>query len=380
MILKPIDSEKKKPWWLRLFGALLYLGLLGGIGYVASVWSVTKKAAPKMAPLVVKSIVSPPSAEKVFGEKSLNLLLLGTDETYFADGSHTTASVRSDLMMLLRVDFEKQVMTGLSLPRDVMFRLPKHDKELHKLNAFHAYGGAELTKSAVEALTKVKIDRVASFNDVAFIELVNLVGGVVIDSDKPLNYTDRAGGLYIRIAQGANRLNGYKALGYVRFRHNDDDFARQARQKKFIGALKDRLARDPQRAAMALEKAPELVSNAFTPEEFLILGRFVLTIPKDRIQLSVLPTFTREGKMFVQRSALPSALRSLGLEPTLGDPSDASLDESLVPDPPKPVVEPIKKPSPPKQPTIKGGSTPKPGSASKNKLAPKQPARKPSHP
>ena len=43
---------------------------------------------------------------------------------------------------------------------------------------------------------------------------------------------------YIHLKPGRQHLNGYNAMGYVRFRHTDDDLMRAQRQHEFLEALR----------------------------------------------------------------------------------------------------------------------------------------------
>jgi anionic cell wall polymer biosynthesis LytR-Cps2A-Psr (LCP) family protein len=54
-------------------------------------------------------------------------------------------------------------------------------------------------------------------------------------------YVDYAGDLHIDLKPGIQRLDGKQAMGYLRFRHSDNDFARIGRQQKFLRSLADEL-------------------------------------------------------------------------------------------------------------------------------------------
>ena len=53
-------------------------------------------------------------------------------------------------------------------------------------------------------------------------------------------------GLYsaINLQPGYQKLNGYQALSFVRFRHTDSDLYRNARQQSFVRAFKDQVAQE----------------------------------------------------------------------------------------------------------------------------------------
>lgn len=222
--------------------------------------------------------------EDVFHQDNLVILVLGCDEDRATGGKKVLKSgVRSDMMLLTKIDFKNNKITGVSIPRDTLCEIEGYKKQ--KINAYHAIGGRPLAKQAVESLLGVKIDRVVDLDFQAFEDLVDMVGGVPVTVDKNLHYTDRAGGLYIDLKKGYQVLNGYKAMGFVRFRHSDSDFARQDRQHQFILALKEVLQKKKSLIGQVADQAVKVAGNEFTPEEAAKLGQFAKDIKEKDIKL-----------------------------------------------------------------------------------------------
>ena len=77
-----------------------------------------------------------------------------------------------------------------------------------------------------------------------FEELVDQVGGVMVDVDRPVKDdeypTDNYGYQQIYYAPGPQLLDGVHALQYARSRHGTNDFSRARRQQMVIVALRDR--------------------------------------------------------------------------------------------------------------------------------------------
>src|SRR5690606_30170068 len=73
-----------------------------------------------------------------------------------------------------------------------------------------------------------------------FADVVNQIGCVYIDIDRRY-YSP--GGEYaaIDISAGYQRLCGLKALQYVRYRHNDNDLVRGARQQEFVREARQKM-------------------------------------------------------------------------------------------------------------------------------------------
>jgi LCP family protein required for cell wall assembly len=198
--------------------------------------------------VIRKMIFAPKDPKQTFGSDSVTLLILGCDEDLQDNtGKVLKKQARSDMMLVAKLDFANHMITGVSIPRDTECQLPGYHRL--KINAYHniAKKGheAELTQRAVEfLLPNVKIDRVVTLDFDAFQQVVNLVGGVPINSEKNLDYDDNAGHLHIHIKKGPQMMNGYNAMCYVRFRHGDSDFARQQRQKQFLMSFKGQVLKD----------------------------------------------------------------------------------------------------------------------------------------
>ncbi|MBI5078841.1 LCP family protein [Candidatus Saganbacteria bacterium] len=169
-----------------------------------------------------------------------NILLLGVDDAF---------GQRSDTIMVLHVGPEKKEASVVSIPRDTLVVLP--ERGLDKINHAFAYGGAELSRRTVEELLHVQIPYYLTLNLAGIENLIDEIGGIEINVEKRMYYTDYSQDLYIDLKPGLQKLSGKDTMGYLRFRHDDGDFARIARQQKFLKALaaemikKDNILRSP---------------------------------------------------------------------------------------------------------------------------------------
>ena len=165
--------------------------------------------------------------------ESTDILVLGADRRPDESGE----GGRSDTLMLVHVDKEKDYLSILSLPRDLFVDIDGHG--MNRLNAAYALGGPELTESTVERLTGVNIEKIVIVDFEAFSDLTDAIGGVYIDVDRSYNSQDPQFEL-ISLHPGYQLLKGSDALDYVRFRHDDEgDFGRMLRQQRFINAARD---------------------------------------------------------------------------------------------------------------------------------------------
>ncbi len=246
----------------------------------------------------------------VFKDDALTILILGCDEDLTPGGKHVTNhAARSDMMLLARLDFAKNRITGLSIPRDTRGDLPGYP--VHKLNAYHAIAplgqGPELAKEAVEHLLKgrrgtgvVRIDKVVVVDYDAFVDFIDLIGGVTVSTPIDLKYTDRAGNLFINIPKGTQRLGGYDAMGYVRIRkHAGDDYMRQERQKQLLLAVKDQIARQWTAFPQIVDAGTKVMGDAFTMPEIVAMANFARKVPKSNVRMGALPTVPGRGSFLL---------------------------------------------------------------------------------
>ena len=127
----------------------------------------------------------------------------------------------------------------MSLPRDLKVQIPGHGTD--KINAAYELGGPRLTLRTVKQLTGLSINHVINVTFGGFWRAVNAIGCVYADIDRRY-FNDNAGvRATINVQPGYQRLCGRKALQYVRFRHEDNDLVRSARQQDFLRQAKQQV-------------------------------------------------------------------------------------------------------------------------------------------
>lgn len=181
-----------------------------------------------------------------------SVLLVGVDKRAEAEAE----GVRSDTLILVRVDPLGGWATMLSIPRDSVVELP--NGTFGKVNGAFSYGyyhaealyGAGTTKDAgggaaaaetIERFLKVKVDYIAQVDFEGFANLVDSINGIVIDVKAALvdpEYpTENHGVERIYIAPGIQHMDGKTALVYARSRHSSNDFDRSKRQQQVLKAV-----------------------------------------------------------------------------------------------------------------------------------------------
>lgn len=298
----------KKFFLFIFYLAFCALVLVGG---AAAGWL---QSSDVLSGLVNQSIFNVPP-RKVFRDAShLNLLILGCDETRDPRTKQILKkNARSDMMLVAQLDFEKNSIVGLSIPRDLEVDVPGHGAR--KINAFHDLGGKELAKQAVETILPIRIDRVIVIDYDAFKEMVDIVGGVEVFIDKKLKYTDTWGDLYVDLKPGRQVLDGEQAMGYVRVRKTDNDFGRQKRQREFLIAMKTSIEKNPRMLPRVADTSVKLFGGELSAGEMAAVMRFAQAVGPDNIKMEMLPIRERSTStnLDIDYTAANEVLTRLGL-------------------------------------------------------------------
>lgn len=185
----------------------------------------------------------------LIGTGKVNILVLGVDERSDDVG-------RSDTMFVITVDKDTKSVSMLSVPRDTRVKIPGHGWD--KINHAYAEGGHELSIKAVEGLLDMPIDYYVLINFSGFTKIVDALDGVDINVEKRMYYEDPydGKGLVINLKPGLQHMDGKTAIQYVRYRDEEGDIGRVARQQKFVRALMDEVA-----SPAVIPKLPSLIKE-----------------------------------------------------------------------------------------------------------------------
>jgi polyisoprenyl-teichoic acid--peptidoglycan teichoic acid transferase len=166
-------------------------------------------------------------AEQASGEP-LDVLVLGVDRR---PNSAEGESTRSDTMMLVQVIPATGEVKLLSVPRDLYIEVESGEKD--RINTAYAYGGVEKARAVMEDLTGVDIDNCVIVDFEGFEKVIDAMGKVRVDVGKGV-FPE-----HWNMGEGFERLNGHKALKYVRYRGTPGaDLDRIDHQQKLLAALR----------------------------------------------------------------------------------------------------------------------------------------------
>ena len=161
-----------------------------------------------------------------------NILLIGQDTL---KGQRE----RSDTMMLITVNTEKNTITVTSFMRDMYVKIPGYFKE--KINAAYMLGGMETLNQTLYENFGIVVDGNVEVSFTQFTNIIDYLGGIDLELDaKEAAFVNKAvgGGAAATMKEGMNHLNGDRALAYARYRDKTrGDFDRTLRQRKTLDAL-----------------------------------------------------------------------------------------------------------------------------------------------
>ena len=147
--------------------------------------------------------------------------------------------------MLVRADPDTKSISMMSFPRDLFVEIhcPGRRPFGARINNAYATCGTKGTLETVRKLTGIPINYLITVNFRGFRQLVDATGGIWLDVDRRY-FNDRGGDFgyaTINLFPGYQKLGGYQALDFVRYRHTDNDLYRVARQQLFVRAFKDQI-------------------------------------------------------------------------------------------------------------------------------------------
>lgn len=219
-----------------LFGAA---ALVGGIFYTEHVVRpMAASGSSGFVPIGLGAADPKEAAQRVFGNNDrINILVLGLDYNYNDQGILYTKGARSDTIILISLNRDAKYFNVLSIPRDTRV-LISEEYGYDKINSAYSYGGVEQTRQTVSNFLGIPIHHHVILKVSGAKEVLDALGGLPIDVEKDMDYDDNWGKLHIHLKKGPQILNGEQAVGYARFRMDEEgDRGRIRRQQQVVRAL-----------------------------------------------------------------------------------------------------------------------------------------------
>lgn len=140
-----------------------------------------------------------------------------------------------DTMIFANINPVTRKITLVSIPRDLYYNN-------RKINSYYALYGMDELKRILSTITGYHIDKFILIDMYAFVEVVDLIGGVDVHLDSPVidpTYKTFDAGVWSTLyyRAGDYHLSGKQALRLARTRHTSSDFARAERQQMILKSI-----------------------------------------------------------------------------------------------------------------------------------------------
>ncbi|MGE6513988.1 LCP family protein [Lysinibacillus sphaericus] len=215
------EKKSKKKVILWILGSLLVIFFV----FIGTAYYTVQKTMNKINTPLLETNTVEKEQKTITKKEPFSVLMLGVDERENDSG-------RSDTMIVITVNPEKQTMKMLSIPRDTRTEIIGHDS-VDKINHAYAFGGVPMAMDTVEDFLDIQLDYYVFINMEGFLQIIDTLGGVTIQNDMDLTYDS------YHYPKGEVTLNGDEALIFSRIRYEDPrgDFGRQIRQRQIIEAV-----------------------------------------------------------------------------------------------------------------------------------------------
>jgi LCP family protein required for cell wall assembly len=187
---------------------------------------------PEPEQVIETLTVGKPYSQEIAKEGSKNILILGKDKV---DNLYDTIGIVS-------IDKNNKVLKLVMIPRDTYIEYNEdvlskmgelgilHSPGIHKINSTHKIGtmighkgkfesgSISFLAEVIEEKFSLELHDYIMINVRGFRELVDHLGGVEINVPYRMDYVDPTQELVIDLQKGMQRLDGFNAEGFVRFR------------------------------------------------------------------------------------------------------------------------------------------------------------------
>lgn len=247
-------NKKKKHPVLKAFLIIIIFVLVAIIGFGTYIIIKGKEAIGNISIAVTEDEkggkITIPVKESV-KEKPVTMLLLGIDQRKGGGGLNT------DVMIVAALNPTTKKGAVIAMPRDTKIT---YEDRTRKANGFYANyymaakkNGADEIESMRDAKNHMKkmlgefydipLQYAFSVNFQGFRDVVDVLGGIEVDVDMRMRYTDSHDNTDIDLQPGVQTLSGKQTLDFVRFRQTNtnpnasSDFERNTRQTVVVKAL-----------------------------------------------------------------------------------------------------------------------------------------------
>ena len=231
------------------------------------------------------------------GESRINLLVMGMDRR---PGARDNLNARTDAIMLVSYDPRTKQLGILDVPRDMHFAVLNQPEALYRVNTLLVEGesqqegyGPYFAMETFQLNLGMYIHGYIIFDFEAFIDFIDLIGGVTVDVPYNIDDPEYPSMSYgfdpFFLYAGIQTLDGTTALKYARTRHGDNDYYRGERQLQIVEAVQQRLS-EPSAALQLIQNFPALyqtfqghVYTNIAPEHIPFIGQQLIQLDSESI-------------------------------------------------------------------------------------------------
>jgi LCP family protein required for cell wall assembly len=242
---------KKKKKTIKIVAIVAALAVLVGAAWAWSVWARIYHAENGQ-------YERDPAIEETPG--ITNILIVGMDSV--------GEKGRADSIIVMSINQATNEVALISIPRDSRVDIP--GRGLDKINHAMAFGGIGLLRQTIETLTEVPIHQYVYTNFSGFQNIVDAMGGVTLNVERSVTTRDPITKQQVSLQPGPQKLDGERALSYVRFRKDGEgDFGRMRRQQQFLKAVAEQVLKtSPLRVPQLIEQLARHVRTDMTITQF----------------------------------------------------------------------------------------------------------------
>ncbi|HVR06070.1 MAG TPA: LCP family protein [Solirubrobacteraceae bacterium] len=287
-----MDDQLEPGTRLRMWSRFLFAGVLivalCGAATAAFTLRTANRLAAEVFPKLNQIHTRRGLLTSIYDGGPKTFLVLGSDKRYGSKNSEEReAAAHSDTMLLVRFDPEQDQTSVLSVPRDLLVTIKTPEGRIYypaKINSAYTIGsvlpghdeGAALAAETVKTvLPGLQLNGIIDVTFTGFIRLVDKLGCVYVNVDhRYFNEnigTPETDYSNINLQPGYQKLCYENALAYVRYRHEDSDFVRVARQQDFLRALREQVSPELGQIDEIAKAVGRAISTNFPPSGSVLL-------------------------------------------------------------------------------------------------------------
>ena len=279
--------------------------------------------APTFTPLSASPTVQ---AKSVCGSGAMTMLLLGESTP---DPEHKRGA---DAIRLLRVDFDHQAVTILSIPPDLWvktsamtgFDSTSLTRAFWEVKTATVGSEREAIRQATQIVAQALLDNFGfapdhylTINEPVFVSLVDTLGGIEVNIPERIDGREEGRGVF---EAGSQVLNGKRALDYLRIlKPNNqpwpDEWDRFKRQNQILSAIRNEISRPENAAAIPslVNQFYQLVVTDLNPNQLLDLNCMIDAVEDNIIMLRIgsdMVKFDAKGHMIPDETEIRSLIEA----------------------------------------------------------------------